>query len=293
MLTPAPSSRAALGTNAELHCALDDYTDPWSTPDAVLMIHGIAEDGRIWRPWVPHFARRHRVLRPDLRGYGQSPPLPASGAFSIADWADDLERLIEARGCTRVHLVATKLGAQIAFEMAQRGNPRIASMTLAGMLPSPNGALGPWLQDWISLVETQGVEAWARATMPGRMADALSPAALDWWIALMAAAPQRTVAASLRLLPSLAGPRDPEAVSCPTLFIVADGSGATASGRYNQRPAIADLERLQRRVPNSALATIAADSFHISATHPDLCAETALAFIEGLAPHKTTRPETR
>jgi 3-oxoadipate enol-lactonase len=270
-----------ISPDASLHCCVDDYTDPWATPDSVLMIHGIAETGTIWRPWVPYLARKHRVLRPDLRGFGQSAPLPTDRPYSIADWADDLERLLDRRPESRVHLIATKLGAQIAFEMAQRGNPRVASLTLAGMLPSPNAALGPWLNDWIALVETQGVKAWVHATMQGRMAGELPPAALEWWVALMSSAPASSVAACLRLLPDLAGPRAPESVTCPTLFIVAAGSGAKADGSYNQRPALADLERLAKRVPRSSMAEIAADSFHISATHADACAKLAAAFIDG------------
>jgi 3-oxoadipate enol-lactonase len=282
-MPPPAAARIAVGPDAELHCYVDDYTDPWSEPDTVLTIHGIAEDGRIWAPWVPHLARRHRVLRPDLRGYGLSSALPEQGLFGIADWADDLERLLDAQGGKRVHLIATKLGAQIAFEMAQRGDPRIASMTLAGMLPSPSGALGPWLDEWIALVEDQNVEAWVRATMPGRMADALSPAALDWWIALMSAAPARTVAASLRLLPRLPGPSAPESVACPTLFIVGAAADTATPGRYSQRPAQADLERLAARVPNSSVVGIEANTFHITATHPDLCARQAATFIDRIA----------
>lgn len=281
---PAPSrARINVAPDVQLHCHLDDaYTDPWSTPDDVLMIHGIAEDGRIWAPWAPHLARRHRVLRPDLRGYGQSSPLPEAGEFSIKGWADDLEALMDTLGSRRVHLVATKLGAQIAFELAQRGNPRIVSMTLAGMLPSPSKALGPWLDEWVALVEEHGVAAWVNATMAGRMADALSPAALAWWTALMSAAPARTVAASLRMLPHLHGPSAPESVTCPTLFIVAGDSAPAANAGYSQRPAQADIEQLQQRVPRSSLVPIAANSFHIAATHPDECAQVAAAFIDRL-----------
>lgn len=281
---PAPScARFRVATDAHLHCDIDDaYTDPWSTPDDVLMIHGIAEDGRIWAPWVPYLARQHRVLRPDLRGYGQSSPLPEQTTFSITDWADDLQALLDSVDCRRVHLVATKLGAQIAFELAQRGDPRIVSMTLAGMLPSPSRALSPWLDEWVALVENRGVEAWTRATMQGRMADALSPAALGWWIALMSAAPSRTVVASLRMLSTLHGPSAPESVTCPTLFIVAgqSPSPSEATGTYSQRPAQAEIEQLQRRVPHSSLMPIAANSFHIAATHPDACARATAAFIE-------------
>jgi pimeloyl-ACP methyl ester carboxylesterase len=269
--------------SGELYCAEDDFSDGWREPDTVLTIHGIAERAEIWRPWSPHLARQHRVLRVDLRGFGRSSAMPAG--FGIADWADDLEQLVAALGRTRVHLVATKLGAQVAFELAQRRLPWIRSMTLAGMLPSPNKSLGPWLDDWLAMVEGpgNGVERWADATMPGRMGSSLSPEALQWWTELMGTAPAASVAACFRLLPAIDGPSNPHRVQCPTLFIAAGAPPADNGSQYQQRPAASDLQRLRESVPVSAWTEVAADSYHIAATHPDDCARATAAFIDGLA----------
>ncbi|MDQ7975978.1 alpha/beta hydrolase [Paraburkholderia sp. SARCC-3016] len=292
------------GRCAELFCIEDDYTDGWRTPDTVLLLHGIAERAETWRAWVPQLARRYRVLRPDLRGFGRSSALPAG--FTIADWADDIVQMIATLERTRVHLVATKLGALIAFELAQRQPQWVASMTLAGMLPSPNKALGPWIDDWLAMVEGEsgsegkgklngrlkrsgtdggedgagGVERWARETMPGRMGSALSPAAMQWWTRAMATAPAASVAACFRLLPGIDGPSCPERVQCPTLFIAAGAPIVADRSSYDQRPAAADLQRLRERVAGSSWVEVPADSYHIAATHPDDCAREALAFIE-------------
>ena len=51
---------------------LDDFTDPWTSADTVLFVHGFTENSEAWRAWVPHFARRYRVVRIDQRGFGQS-----------------------------------------------------------------------------------------------------------------------------------------------------------------------------------------------------------------------------
>lgn len=276
----ATSLSIALDDTTRIHCLADDYTDPWAGADTVLMLHGIAEQGAIWRAWVPHLARRFRLLRPDLRGYGQSSALPEGRTFGIADWADDLQRVIERLERPRVHLVATKLGALIAFELAQRRLPWIASMTLAGMLPSPSASLGPWLGDWLDTIERDGVEAWARMTMPGRMGASLSPEAMEWWTQLMGTAPARTVAASLRLLPDIAGPSHPERVACPALFIAAGAKSNAAT--YDQQPATSDLQRLKERVPGARWVEVPADSYHIAASHPDACAAVTAAFITGL-----------
>ena len=55
-----------------LHYVVDDFTDPWSKPSTVLMLHGNAESGAVWYGWVPELARRHRVVRPDMRGFGHA-----------------------------------------------------------------------------------------------------------------------------------------------------------------------------------------------------------------------------
>jgi len=280
----APNSAAAdlaLEAGARLHYLVDDYTDPWRRPETALMLHGIAEQGAIWRPCVPHFARDYRVVRPDLRGFGVSSALPTDRPFGLSEWADDIERLVAALEGERVHLVATKLGALVAFELAQRRPRWLASMTLAGMLASPSGSLGAWVAEWIELVETQGVEGWARATMPGRMGDALLPAAMEWWIRLMGSAPAASVIHCFRLLPGIEGPPGPERVACPTLFLAAGGEAYVAES-YNQRPAAADLERLKARVPGARLASIAANSYHFAATHPDACAVATREFIDSI-----------
>jgi pimeloyl-ACP methyl ester carboxylesterase len=270
----------AVAPDAKIYCAEDDYTDGWIKTDTILMIHGIAEHGGIWRPWVPHLARHHRVLRPDLRGFGRSGPLPNGDRFELTDWADDLEALLSASQSNRVHLVSTKLGAQVAFELAQRRLPAIASMTLAGMLPSPSAALGASLADLLSRIEQNGVEDWARTTMPGRMGRSLTPEAMQWWTALMGAAPLESVLTCMRMLSRLHGPRFPERVACPTLFITA--AQKSDPDKYNQQPDKVDMDKLIARVPGARSCSIEADSFHIAATHPDACALRTAEFINDI-----------
>lgn len=262
----------------QMRYVVDDYSDPWDPADTVIMLHGIAEEACIWRPFIPHLARQYRVVTVDLRGFGASSALPPGGEFGLADWADDIEALVAHLQAERVHLVATKLGALIAFEIAQRQHGWVKSLSLPGMLASPAGSLGAWVGDWISLVESGGSREWAAQTMPGRMADNLTPAATQWWIDLMGRAPAETVIHCFRMLPGIKEAPHPERVLCPTLFLAAEGN-AYVSGRFDQRPSTSAIAGLQRKVPNSVLETIPANSYHIAATHPDACARKVAAFI--------------
>ncbi|MCJ2121883.1 alpha/beta fold hydrolase [Methylobacterium sp. J-077] len=265
--------------DGSMHYLVDDFTDPWVDPDTVVLMHGIAEEAAIWRAWVPHLARTYRVIRVDLRGFGASSPLPEDRPFNLADWADDIEQLIASLGSSRVHIVGTKLGSLVAFALAQRGLPTIKSMTLAGVLASPSGSLARWVEAWIDLVEQGGVEAWARATMPGRMGDNLSPDAIEWWTKTMGSAPASTVIRCFRLLPGIPEPPNPEGVRCPTLFLAAGGE-AFVSGSFDQRPDLSAIENLRQRVANGRLECVTASSYHIAATHPDQCAIRARDFLD-------------
>ena len=63
-------------SGCKLYYEIDDYTDPWTTPESVLLIHGFTESTPAWRAWVPHLARRYRVIRFDQQGFGQSSAVP-------------------------------------------------------------------------------------------------------------------------------------------------------------------------------------------------------------------------
>jgi hypothetical protein len=35
-----------------MHYEVDDFTDPWTTPETVLLLHGNCESGLAWFGWV-------------------------------------------------------------------------------------------------------------------------------------------------------------------------------------------------------------------------------------------------
>src|SRR5271165_270987 len=90
---------------AQLYYEVDDFTDPWRKPKAVLLLHGNAESGLAWYGWVPALARRHRVVRPDMRGFGRSTPMPRDFPWTLDVIIDDYARLMDELGVERFHLV--------------------------------------------------------------------------------------------------------------------------------------------------------------------------------------------
>src|SRR5437870_3808524 len=84
---------------------VDDFSDPWRTAETVLMLHGNAESGLAWYGWVPTLARRCRVVRPDMRGFGESTAMPRDFAWTLDRLVEDFCALMDALGVARFHLV--------------------------------------------------------------------------------------------------------------------------------------------------------------------------------------------
>jgi len=101
-----------------LHYELDDFTDPWTAPETILLIHGVADTSKAWFAWVPQLARRFRVLRPDLRGFGKSSVPPRDYPWSLGGLAKDLKGLLDHLQLSSVHVVGQRVGGSVAMQFA-------------------------------------------------------------------------------------------------------------------------------------------------------------------------------
>jgi pimeloyl-ACP methyl ester carboxylesterase len=83
----------------------------------VLLVHGVGANLRSWDEIAPVLARRHRVLRLDLRGHGQSGRIVQC---TLDDFVADVVAVLDAAGIPRVHLVGFSLGGMITQAAALR-----------------------------------------------------------------------------------------------------------------------------------------------------------------------------
>src|SRR5262249_49801275 len=164
----------------DLHYELDDYTNPWTTPETILLIHGVADTSKAWFAWVPQLARRFRVLRPDLRGFGQSSVPPRDYQWSLGGLAQDLYGLLKQLQIPDVHLGGQRVGGSVAMQFAHDYPDAVKSLVvIGGPATLSQSSLNPGA--WLEQVRREGVESWARSTM-GRRLGEVSPAMREWWI---------------------------------------------------------------------------------------------------------------
>ena len=80
------------------------------------------------------FAKRgYQVIRPDLRGHGQSVTKEIDDYFVHA--ADDILDTMEALGMESVHIAGVSLGGIVALLFAKRYPKRVKSLTFSGIFP--------------------------------------------------------------------------------------------------------------------------------------------------------------
>ena len=137
--------RSVPANGVELNVALGG---PRTGP-AVLLLHGFPHTWQVWSRVLAPLAERHRVIAPDLRGFGAS--TRAADGYDAATLAADAEALLAALDVRSTAVVALDAGVPPAFLLALRRPDlvrRVALMeSLLGTLPGAGDFLAggpPW-----------------------------------------------------------------------------------------------------------------------------------------------------
>lgn len=87
----------------------------------VLLLHGFPDSGRLWQHQIePLVAAGHRVIAPDLRGFGGSDRPTDVEAYRIRNVIDDVAALLADEGIARAAVVGHDWGAGLAWQVALR-----------------------------------------------------------------------------------------------------------------------------------------------------------------------------
>lgn len=256
-----------------LHYLVDDFTDPWTQPEVVLLHHAAGGSARHWTGWVPHLARRYRVVRMDCRGHGESAVPPADYPWDIRVLAQDVSELLKALDIPRAHFVGASAGGIIGLQFAHDYPEQTASLSLVAATPR----LGQTRVDfsrWVSAIRERGVRAWAMTDIEKRFNLERAPAGLvDWFAEEMAKTPQSVVATFVPYMSTTdLGDLLPH-IAAPTLVLAAGADDITPMEAQ---------EEMRDRMPNARLVVLEGMAHNIPVQEPDRCAGEVLRFLEEL-----------
>ncbi len=112
--------------------------------DPVILLHGYAQTGHMWRPLIEQLATTHTVVAPDLRGFDQSSK-PDTG-YDKRTLAQDIHGLATSLGFKRVKIVGHDIGLMVAYAYAAQYPAEVDRIVLMdAFLPG----VGDWESVWL------------------------------------------------------------------------------------------------------------------------------------------------
>ncbi|PSL06164.1 pimeloyl-ACP methyl ester carboxylesterase [Haloactinopolyspora alba] len=171
----------------------------------LVLLHAFPVPGAVLDPVASQLADRHRVVVPDLRGFGGSPD-PGDDEPSLDHYADDVAALLDRLGIDRAVVGGLSMGGYVTMALLRRHPGRVATAVLmdtkaaadtdearanrervaAAVLENGNRALRPMLETllgattrrerpdvvarvtrWLDEARPDGV-AWAQRAMAAR-----------------------------------------------------------------------------------------------------------------------------
>ena len=207
----------------QLDGAAVEYRQDGSGPD-LLLVHSLLTEMSVFDLVVPTLARRHRVTRLNLPGFGASSPVTLN---SVAEHADHVARVMDALALSAsVDVFGNGFGAFVALELAIAHGARMGRLLAADTAPGfPEEGKAPF-RAMAERVRAGGVDA-VLDTAIGRMFPASFQAAHPEIVATRKAALAHVDAecfahaclalATLDLRPRLSRIRNPTLILCGAL----------------------------------------------------------------------------
>ena len=257
----------------KFHYHLDDFSDPWRSPEPVLLHHAAGGNLHRWRGWVPTLARRHPVARFDMRGHAGTPP-PLDLRFSLPDLAADIARVMDGLGLDRAHLVGASAGGIVSLRFAHDFPDRLHSLTLVASTPRL-ARMGASMDTaaWGRILAEEGTRAWLLADSDKRFGPNASREVIEWYADEGAKTPAPAVMAlQACLLAEDLSPLLPD-IAVPTLIL--------ASAQDDITP-MESQQLMAEQMPNATLAVIEGVGHNMKVEIPDTLAGKTLEFITSI-----------
>jgi pimeloyl-ACP methyl ester carboxylesterase len=246
------------------------YFTERGTGPPLLLVHGLMVTGEMFEPVLEHFAARHRVIVPDLRGHGRSRALPPP--YTVARLAEDLSRLLDHLGVERTAVLGYSNGGVVAQQLVLDDPARCTRLVLGCAFAFNMATRREWVEGHLGplLIRVLGMRGMARLIVWG-VADELGTDRARWLAGLIAGQDRALMLAGWRETMAFDSRSRLAEIGCPTLVIA--GSKDIGVPMHHAR-------MLRDGVPGARLVVIDGASHALIWTHTEEFLRVTDAFLD-------------
>jgi pimeloyl-ACP methyl ester carboxylesterase len=247
---------------------VDDFTDPWTIPQTIVLLHSAMSNARRLYALVPHLASKYRVVRMELRGHGDSEVPSPDRLLTLERLTRDVLELLDHLRTVKAHFLGFAGGGYLAQQVAIHYPERVLSILLFASRPGfkDSNAAG-----WIPGMKRKGLRAFLEETIEDRLPrEHVSQAQIDWFLDEMARNDPEYVARYVLYMTTQYWMDDLAKIRCPTLIVAPGEESIGNASAYAQ---------MQRLIPGSELLVYEGARHNIGDYLADRCAQDALDFL--------------
>jgi len=133
--------------SVEINGSKIHYLEEGDSENILLLLHGLGASAERWEDVIPLFAKKFRVIVPDLIGFGYSDKPTID--YTTDYFAEFMSKFVEKIGIKEMSIIGSSLGGQIAAEFIINQNMNVKKLILV----SPSGVMKhstPALNTYIS-----------------------------------------------------------------------------------------------------------------------------------------------
>ncbi len=269
-----------------LHYELDDFTDPWRKAPTIILQHGFGRSSRFWYSWVPYLNPFFKVVRPDLRGLGQSSAdFDLDKELTADNYIEDLVAIIDALNVDSVHYCGESLGGILGIILAAEHPERIRTLNVIAaplyIKEQSQKTFAFGYSSWEEALKKLGAMGWSeKVNSTTRFPAETDPGLQKWYAEEMGKSKVEVLVAISRLASKVNVTPYLSRIKAPVL------------GLYPSSGPLTDQEQekvILSRIPNIKIVHLPSRYHTIQNIAPAACAKQVLYFIsqhDGIVCHE-------
>lgn len=246
---------------------VDDFTDPWTQPDTVVLLHAAMGSAKRWFKWVPPLMRRYRVVRLDQRGHGASQVPRPDDPFSLDLLVSDVVELLDRLGIERAHVVGSSAGGYVAQKLALHHPERVETLALYASMPGLKSSHAP---TWIPKIKQLGMKRFLAETIAERFDTTADPALVQWFIEEGGERDPDFIARWVLHMCTHEFMDEIHAIRAPTLIVAPGGERIGEATAYDE---------MKKRIPSSTLIYYDTPAHNITDGYAERCLADLMDFL--------------